>query len=361
MLQIDSISLFQFRNCLAKKLDFNERIIALCGPNGVGKTNILDAIHYLCFTKSYFGKTDQTNVSFGTQGFRIQGDITSKETIFNAACIFRENGKKEMILDGETYMRFSDHVGKFPIVVVAPDDTELITGTSELRRKYMDMVISQIDSEYLRQLISFNKVLQQRNSLLKQFHETGNFNDSLLSVFDEQLIIPATYIHSKRTELLKDFTNIVLEFYIGIAGNNEGLSICYQSQLHTEDMGRLLKQNRQKDLFAQRTTVGPHKDDLELMMGTQPVKNIASQGQRKSLLFALKLAEYKILKINKNIDPILLLDDVFEKLDEARMHKLLTWACKENAGQVFLTDTHAERLHATLDKLSISFQLHELT
>lgn len=361
LLHFHSISLIQFRNCISRNIEFNERIIALCGPNGIGKTNILDAIHYLCYTKSYFGKTDSSNVSFGTQGFRIQGQISLNQESFTATCILRETGKKEMILNEETYTRFSDHIGKFPVVMVAPDDTELIMGSSDIRRKYLDMVISQINPEYLRQLILFNKVLQQRNSLLKQFHESGSYNEALISVLDEQILSPARYIHSSRKLFLDQFIELVLELYLEISGVNEAISIQYQSQMNNDDIALLLKNSIHKDLSAQRTTVGPHKDDLELLMGTQLLKNVASQGQRKSLLFSLKLAEFKILKINKKIEPVLLLDDVFEKLDEQRMQKLLAWACLENQGQVFLTDTHTERMKTTLGKLSIPFQLHDLT
>jgi DNA replication and repair protein RecF len=244
--------------------------------------------------------------------------------------------------------------------VVAPDDVSLVAGGSEERRKLLDTIISQLDPEYLQQLIQYGKVVQQRNSLLKQFSESGRLDQALLSVLDDQLIAPGEFIFSQRKTFLQSYLPEVIEMYKMIAGIDEGLNLIYQSQLQEVSFSQLLQRNRDKDFYAQRTTGGIHRDELDIRLGDQPLRQIASQGQRKSLLFALKLAEFNVLRQHKGFEPILLLDDVFEKLDESRMHNLLSWACIDNRGQVFLTDTHCSRLNAALEKLNTSFQVVSL-
>ena len=360
MLRLDSISLTRFKNYATRQFDFRERIVGFCGSNGAGKTNLLDAIYYLCLTRSYFAKTDASSASFGSQGFRIEGWFTRQTEKFNSVCILRETGRKEIILNQENYNRFSQHIGKFPVVFVAPDDILLVTGASEDRRKFIDTIISQVDPQYLQHLIQYNRILQQRNSLLKQIAETGNNNDALLDVFDQQLIIPCEYIYTQRKAFLFTFIEEVKSKYEMIAGKEEGLDLFYQSPLQEFKMAELLLAARQRDILSQRTTIGIHKDELEIRLGEQPLKNIASQGQRKSLLFAMKLAEFTVLQRFKGFAPILLLDDVFEKLDESRMHNLLHWACIENTGQVFLTDTHCSRLTDVLHRLNLPYQSETL-
>ena len=357
---LSDLSLYNFRNYEQKALHFHERVIGFCGPNGTGKTNLLDAIYYLCLTRTYFGRSDAGNVRFGQQGFRIQGGFRLHNQVFDAVCILRENGKKEMQLNQEVYTKFSHHVGKFPVVVVAPDDISLITGGSEERRKLLDTIVSQIDSEYLAQLIQYNKILQQRNGLLRQFAERRESNHALLSVLDEQLVRPAEFIFNQRSRFLETYLPEVRDMYALIAGQQEVIELVYQSQLQTQDILSLLTATHDKDYYAQRTTSGIHRDELEIRLGDQQFKQVSSQGQRKSLLFALKLAEFNILSRYKGFPPILLLDDVFEKLDEERMHNLLEWACVNNHGQVFLTDTHCSRLKDALIKLNVKAQVEEL-
>ena len=300
------------------------------------------------------------SASFGSQGFRIEGIFDRQREKYTAVCIVRETGKKEIILNHENYSRFSQHIGKFPVVFVAPDDILLVTGGSEERRKFIDTIISQVDPQYLNHLIQYNRILLQRNGLLKQFAETGHMDEALLEVMDQQLEIPGEYIYAQRKKFLVTYSGEVLRKYEMIAGHLEGLELVYQSPMQSESMKNLLLMSRQRDLFAQRTTTGIHKDELEIRLGDQLLKNIASQGQRKSLLFAMKLAEFTILQRFKGFPPILLLDDVFEKLDEKRMHNLLQWACVDNSGQVFLTDTHCSRLKDSLEKLMLPFQVESL-
>jgi DNA replication and repair protein RecF len=353
---LKKISVTQFKNYGFASFSFTERVVGICGSNGVGKTNLLDAIYYLCFTKSYFSKTDAQNVQFGKDGFRLEGDIDGKPVV----CVFRGAGKKEFYFDGTAYEKFSHHIGKFPSVVVAPDDAELVTGVSEERRKYMDTLLSQVDAGYLQQLIHYNKLLQQRNSLLKRFAEQGTVNIQLLEVMDEQIIGPANYIHSLRKEYSATIAALAGQLYQKIAGKDETVSLQYESQLNGHAFYLLLQQNREKDLLLQRTNAGIHKDEIGMLLNGQVFKTIASQGQRKSLLFALKLAEFETLKKAKGFAPILLLDDVFEKLDNDRMQHLLHEVCSQNTGQVFITDTHRERLEQAFATLGAKHQLIEL-
>lgn len=325
---------------------------------------MLDAIHYLCFTKSYFGKADAQHVLEGAQGFRIAGQLSAGDTdkpgevSSELVCILRETGKKEFLLNGEVYTTFAQHIGKFPCVVIAPDDVQIITGTSEERRRFTDALLCQMDARYLQQLMSYNKVLQQRNSYLKSVDKT--VNHQLLDVYDNQLVAHGNYVFEQRQLFLRKLVPLVKSFYISIAGTDEEVSLEYESSLLQNDFAILLKQFRDKDLLLQRTTQGIHRDDLSLALREQPFKTIASQGQRKSLLFALKLAEFDILKENKGYAPFLLLDDVFEKLDEQRMHNLLQYVCAENKGQVFITDTHRDRLEEALTELNEPYQVIEL-
>lgn len=369
MLQLHSISLLQFKNYTNKSFDFTNRIVGICGNNGVGKTNLLDAIHYLCFIKSYFTRLDANNVLHGNAGFRIEGIMELFDKKEKAVCILRETGKKEFSVNDNQYDKFSQHIGRYPCVVIAPDDAELITGDSRARRTFLDLLLCQLDSEYMQHLIVYKKLIEQRNSLLKSFFETGNRDFALLDVLDVQLVKPGNHIFDKRKEFLISYLPLVKHLYNEIAkqpssakatDDREDVTLFYESELLQASFAELLKLNRNKDCLAQRTTSGLHKDDLEIKLGNQSFKTIASQGQRKSLLFALKLAELEILKKEKKFAPLLLLDDVFEKLDEDRISNLLNKVCKENEGQVFITDTNEERLRQHLDALEINFQLIKL-
>ncbi len=360
MLQLQHITLYQFKNYRSSSFDFSERIVGIWGKNGVGKTNLLDAIHYLCFTKSYFIRQDNQNVQHGSEGFRLESRLNLNDKTEKTVCILRETGKKEFSVNDTQYDKFSKHIGRYPCVVIAPDDAELITGDSKERRTFIDALLSQVDEEYLRQLIIYKKVLDQRNSLLKGFAETGKTDVALLEVLDDQLAKAGTYIFEKRKSFMISFLPVVKRLYQDISRQPEDVTLFYESELLQATMAELLKINRQKDSYAQRTTSGIHRDDLDMQLGGQPFKNIASQGQRKSLLFALKLAEMEILKKEKGFAPLLLLDDVFEKLDEERVSNLLNKVCMENDGQVFITDTNGERLSSHLEQLKVKYQLISL-
>ncbi|MEI2749864.1 MAG: DNA replication and repair protein RecF [Ferruginibacter sp.] len=258
------------------------------------------------------------------------------------------------------YDKFSKHIGFLPAVMIAPDDTEIITGSSELRRKYIDTILSQLDPAYLAGLIVYNKVLQQRNSLLKRFAEQKNWDDTLLSILNDQLTAPGNRIFEKRKNFTRRLIPLVQSFYNRIAENEETVTLTYESRLHDNSFDELLKRDQEKDRILQRTNNGIHKDDLGISLFNQVFRNIASQGQRKSLLFALKLAEYEMIRTEKGFAPLLLLDDVFEKLDDLRMNNLLRWVCLENEGQVFITDTHRNRLEEMFVRLGVPGQIVEL-
>ncbi|GAB3020595.1 DNA replication and repair protein RecF [Niabella terrae] len=360
ILQLNSLSLLQFKNYTNRAFSFPEQITGICGNNGVGKTNILDAIHYLCFTRSYFSKSDAVNVQQGSRGFRIEGQLSRNGQSETASCVLRENNRKEFLINQEPYEKFSQHIGRYPCVVIAPDDAVLITGGSEERRNFLDALLSQLDSSYLQELILYNKLLLQRNSFLKAAAESGRLDPALLQVLDQQLLQPGNTLHEKRSRFLVGFLPRVKRLYTEIAEKEEDLSLLYESRLSETAFSELLEATRMKDQQLQRTTTGIHRDDIIFQLGDQPFKSRASQGQRKSLLFALKLTELEVLTKEKKMAPLLLLDDVFEKLDASRIGNLLQKVCTENSGQVFITDTNADRLEQQLKAIKAAFHLISL-
>ncbi|ULQ53977.1 DNA replication/repair protein RecF [Flavihumibacter fluvii] len=355
MLTIQSISVFQYKNYLQQSWAFSERVTGITGKNGTGKTNLLDAIYFLCFTKSYFQKSDGLLVHQGAQGLRVAGEFIKNGEYFSINGIIRETGKKEFRVNDQLCEKMADHIGNFPAVMIAPDDVQIITNGSEERRRFMDALFSQVDHQYLLQLMLYNRILLQRNSLLKQMAELGQRSSDLLDVLDEQLVAPANYVFNKRSTSLKEVLTLISNRYTNIAGENYNLQLRYDSSLLQATFGDILRQNRSRDLQSQRTQQGIHRDDIVISLNDQPFKQIASQGQRKSLLFAFKLAEFDLLKEVKGFAPILLLDDVFEKLDPVRMHNLLHEVCVENKGQVLVTDTHPERIRESFSALGLPY------
>ncbi len=364
MLRLQHIQAFQFKNHFSTQQGFAKKVVGICGPNGAGKTNLLDAIYYLCFTKSYFTHADGPLVHTGTAGFRLSGRFAYPATEATVTCILRENGKKECSWNDELYSRNSLHVGRLPAVMIAPDDVELIIGGSETRRRLVDGLLCQLDAQYLQQLMEHNKLLQQRNSQLKQMAEAGRRADALLEVLTEQLAERATLLAHRRHQLLKVFLPAATNHYKLIAGPHEQVQLSYQAAVPDGTTASQLvahwQQQLGKDLALQRTSSGIHRDDLALQLDGQAFKQIASQGQRKSLLFALKLTEYEWLQQHKGFAPLLLLDDVFEKLDHQRMHNLLREVCVEKPGQVFITDTHRDRLERQLTAIAADYEILEL-
>jgi DNA replication and repair protein RecF len=360
MLRLQHLTLVQFKNYSNRSFDLSKRVIGICGRNGAGKTNLLDAIYYLCFTRGYFSRLDLVNVQHGKSGFRIEGDFTRQDKPEKAVCVLRETGKKEFLINDNAVERFSTHIGHYPCVIITPDDAQLITGSSEERRKFIDALFSQLDQPYLQKLILYQKILQQRNSCLRSFAEHGRVDEQLLEVLDKQLKENGEYIFEKRKEWLLAFLPAVKHLYGEIAGPGEDVSLYYESELLTASWDELLTVNRQKDIFSQRTQSGIHRDDIIIQLEGYTFRQLASQGQRKSLLFALKIAETDLLQKEKHFPPLLLLDDVFEKLDEERITNLLRRVCVDNEGQVFITDTNRQRLDHSLAALGIDYGIIEI-
>lgn len=349
MLQLASISLVQFKNYISHQFHFDKKVVCITGNNGIGKTNLLDAIYYLCFTRSYFNAQDAQNIAYGHDGFRVAGHFLRKGNEEELTCTFRlplagSGGKKEISLNKTSYSRFSRHLGYFPCVMVAPDDAVLISGGSEQRRRFIDTILSQTDTAYLDHLIAYQKILQQRNALLKNASDAGSIDDSLLAVLDRQLAHHGDIIFELRKNFVPDLIEKMQFFYNKIAGTGEISGLEYQSSLYEKPLEEILRQNRSRDQLLQRTTDGIHRDDLIFFLNRHPVKQSASQGQRKNFLFALKLAQYEILRSAKGFSPILLLDDLFEKLDHDRIAHLIDVISHPDFGQVFITDTDEGRL-----------------
>lgn len=359
MVLLTGLSLTHFKNYDLSQFSFNERIVGICGLNGKGKTNLLDAIFYCCFTKSYFTSSDNQNIGSGKHGFRIKGNFTGNDGAFEVTCIFRNN-KKEFSLNQVPYGKLSDHIGLLPTVIIAPDDVEIITGNADVRRKYLDTLLCQVDKSYLKNLMAYNKLLLQRNSQLKYMAESGNNDATLLQVMEEQMIAPAAYVSEVRQKFMRIISEKSAAFYEMISGHKEVVNVLYESHLTERNMQTIFADNRERDRLAQRTTSGIHKDDIILELNKKPFKQVASQGQRKTLLFALKLAEFQVLKEIKGFTPLLLLDDIFEKLDQERMDALMDWVCNKNDGQVFITDTHYQRIKDVFEKINVSSQIIQL-
>ena len=357
MLRLNSILLTQFKSYQTGSFNFTGNIVGICGLNGAGKTNLLDAIYYCAFTKSYFAATDAQIPYTNEEGFRIEAAFTKADKPQKIVSILRGQGKKEFFVNDVQYPRLAAHIGQLPVVIIAPDDVSVITGASDGRRKYLDTLLCQLDANYLHQLMQYNKLLLQRNSVLKKAAETNVLDDVLLEVLNVQMTPAATYVFEKRKTLVNDLLPMVADIYHALAQQKEVINLRYESILLTMTFADVLTQMLPKDRALQRTSNGIHKDDVFFEIAGAPFKTIASQGQRKSLLFALKLAEYEMLKQHNGFSPILLLDDVFEKLDATRMRQLLSRVCLDSEAQVFITDTHAERLEHAFKELSVEYQL----
>ena len=361
MLRIEQLRLTQFKNHPDRTYEFRSRIVGITGPNGVGKTNLLDALYTLCFSRGYFSRSDQSLVRHGETGFRIDGSIRRKDQLNEVTLILRETAKKEIFHDGDLLPRLSDHLGRFPVVMIAPDDAELIMGESKTRRQFLDAIICQIDGNYLQVLSKFNRLLQQRQALLKDCSESGATPDALalLDVLDEQCAETIRTIKPARSLWHARLHERMLTLYASIAGQAEPIGMVYHCDLPEEDPLPILRASRTRDLAAQRNTRGPHRDDLLFTLGGHPFKQVASQGQRKTLLFALKLAERSLLEEFLTLPPVVLLDDVFEKLDPSRITALLHWVATHTQSQVFITDTDSARMRQHLDPLDPDWQLLE--
>ncbi|MBK6950398.1 MAG: DNA replication and repair protein RecF [Haliscomenobacter sp.] len=357
---LNRLLLTQFKNYAFQDISLSPGFNCLFGHNGMGKTNLLDAVYFLCMTKSHFGLPDSSVIQWESEFMRLEGHFILQEKAEKIVAKVAPKKVKTLERQGVPYERLSDHIGLLPIVFIAPDDTELLTEGSETRRRFMDNTLSQLNPVYLRELLLYNRILLQRNALLRQMAESHKKNTALLDVYSEQLIKPGQYVFEQRKAFAAQFSEIFLDFYRIISNQAESAGIRYQSALSDHAFGGLLQQNLDKDLALQRTSAGIHRDDLECLIEGMPVKKFASQGQRKSYLIALKLAQYELLRTSKGVSPILLLDDLFDKLDPQRTAQLLELLGGESFGQIFITDTQAARVSTLLPSLSKSYRLFEV-
>ena len=358
---LQKLSITNFKNHSEAGFEFSEKINCFIGNNGVGKTNILDAIYYLSFCKSYFNQVDVQNIKHGEDFFAVHGTyLKNKDKTDLVSCVQQRNHKKQFKLNKKTYSRLADHIGLFPLVMVSPYDRDLINEGSEVRRKYLDSVISQFDKIYLDDLIKYNKALAQRNVLLKHFAEGNYFDGSALVIWDEQLINLGKEIYRKRKDFFNLFTPIFQKYYSFVSLDKEVVSIKYDSHLADGDFALQLKESLSRDRMLRYTTVGIHKDDLVLRINGYPVKKFGSQGQQKSFVIAIKLAQFDYTSEIKGYKPVLLFDDIFDKLDKNRVKQIVKLVSENSFGQVFITDTQKERIKSVFLSLDIEHKVFEI-
>ena len=354
------LSLINYKNFDSRTFEFDSKINCFVGPNGVGKTNALDAIYHLSFGKGYFNPVATQNIKHEEDFFVIDGDFQKLDREEKIVCSLKTGMKKIIKRNGKAYERLSDHIGLIPLVIISPADRDLIIEGSDTRRKFMDGVISQSDKKYLQTLIKYNKILVQRNSLLKYFVANNTFDASTLSVYDEQLHNYGSEIFKKRLEFVEAFIPIFKEQYAAISGGNEKVTLSYASKLLEDDLLSLLAKNVEKDRILQYTSMGIHKDDLIFEITGHPIKKFGSQGQQKSFLIALKFAQFHFIKKQAKTTPILLLDDIFDKLDENRVAHIVSMVDNENFGQIFISDTHADRTEEIVKNIHQSYKIFKL-
>jgi recF protein len=338
-----SLSLLHYRCYDQLSLDTDSRVLILTGPNGCGKTTVLDAIHYLSFTKSYFTGTDAHVVKTGKKGFRIQGLFTENEERHEVAIILREDFRKEVKVDNVPLKKISTHIGSFPVVMISPDDAYTLCGASEARRSWIDRLISQTDAQYLENLIRYNRLLRQRNALLKRWGDAYSAERETITMYGDMMEAPANYIFQRRCESISRLSAEIKNHYKLLSGMSDMVEISYSSPLQHKSLREWLKENLFMDIRLQRTSTGIHKDDVEFQINQLPAKHSSSQGQRKTLLFALKFSELNWILKHHTRAPILLLDDILEKLDPYRS-QLLIEQIWQLPTQIFITDTHYHRM-----------------
>ncbi len=357
---LKSLSLLNFKNYPSLDIDFCSGINCITGLNGEGKTNLLDAIHYLSFCKSFLNSSDNQNIHFDAPFFMVKGefDIQGEHHVFS--CSLKRGERKVMRHNDKDYQKLSEHIGVVPLVLVAPSDAVLITGGSEERRRFIDSVISQFDRKYLNDLIQYNRILQQRNAFLKQAALSRYTDTDMLEVMDEQLVLAGEPVFEKRVGFLEKFIPVFERLYHSISGGNEKAGIVLNSQLHGRKFSDVLESARNKDLQLEYSSSGIHKDDLDFTINDFSVKKFASMGQQKSLLLSLKLAEHVFLRKIKGMEPILILDDIYDRLDEQRMGRLIRLLATEKSGQIFITDTGAARIYRLFSDIDPGIELYNV-
>jgi DNA replication and repair protein RecF len=350
-MHLEKICLKNFKNYEDSELIFSPQINVFTGKNGSGKTNLLDAVFYLSLTKSAFNSNDSLIIRHDENFFRLTASfIKDKESYFVEAA-FSGGQKKLFKVNKSPYDKIRDHIGQFPVILITPYDTDVIREGSEERRKFFDSVLSQLDKVYLAELMRYNQILKQRNSLLKQFNERNYVDHDLLLAYDEPLLDAADKIYTTRKQFINDLTPLFEFHYKKLSDQNEVVSLTYDSQLNQTDFKETFKASLKTDIILQRTRKGIHKDDYIFNINDQPLKNFGSQGQQKSFVISLKLAQFDLIKNKKGIKPILLLDDIFDKLDDQRISRLMEMVADDSFGQLFVTDARIKRADDVLSRL----------
>ncbi|CEN44732.1 DNA replication and repair protein RecF [Capnocytophaga canis] len=357
---LKKIAVVNYRNISTKNLLFESGINCFVGNNGVGKTNLLDAIYHLGVGKSYFNPSASQNIRHGEEFYMIEGLFERENREEQIVCSIKKGQKKIIKCNGKNYDRITEHIGKYPMVIISPADTDLIVDGSEVRRRFLDNVISQSDTAYLDTLIRYNRVLLQRNTILKQFAVNQYVDLLTLGIYDQQLAELGQHIYQKRTQFMEAFLPVFQYQYEYLSEGKEQVSLSYESALHTTSLSELLKQNLEKDRILQYTSQGIHKDDLLFEIDGFSMKKYGSQGQQKSFLIALKLSQFEIIKQQLRVTPIFLLDDIFDKLDDKRVEKLVSLVTQQHFGQLFITDTHYDRTESVVKKRGVPYQIFKI-
>ncbi|WP_285268566.1 DNA replication/repair protein RecF [Kaistella rhinocerotis] len=357
---IQKLQLIHFKNHPERNFEFSPQINCFVGNNGAGKTNVLDALHYLSVGKSFLGNTDQNNIENGEDFFSIEGIISDGEKESIVKVQMPRDAKKIIKKNDKTYDRMADHIGFLPSVIISPYDSNLISDSGESRRRFLDAMISQTDSDYLFNLIQYQKTVQQRNALLKSFAKNRYFDAESLEIYDEPLVKFGSRIFEKRRAFTDSILELIQNYYEIISKGNEKITVEYGSDLIHQNFEDLLSTNLEKDRALTYTSRGIHKDDLLFNMNGQPLKKTGSQGQQKSFLIALKLSQMNRVKELTGKTPILLLDDIFDKLDDTRVAQLIELVNREHFGQIFITDTSKERTEAVVRKINEESKIFEI-
>jgi DNA replication and repair protein RecF len=399
---LQKISLAHFKSYEYESFEFSERVNCIVGENGAGKTNLLDAIYFLALTKSSISNQDALSINHEAVYMMIEGSFSMfdvRDSMFennetdiekntehqtealdalntehrtpnsehqtsnpeHLITISLQRGQKKAVLrDKKAYERISEHIGRFPVVMLSPNDTDIIRDGSEERRKFFDGVMAQLDSEYLENLLQYNRLLLQRNSLLKQFAERNYTDDLLLDIYSDPLVEVSLKLYNARNQFITEFLPIFKKHYTTLSDAREEVEMIYESEVKAENFTQIFRKNRQRDLAAQRTTIGSHKDDFIFEINGFTLRKFGSQGQQKSFVIALKLAQFEMLTKVKGFPPLLLLDDIFDKLDDRRIQQLITMMVDGTFSQVFITDARPERTRQLLDSLGVEVKYFEI-
>lgn len=359
-MHIENISILNYKNLKDVNVNFSPKLNCFIGKNGSGKTNMLDAVYYLSFCKSFSNSVDLLNIKHDEDFFMLNGNYKRMNASEVISCGLKRGQKKQFKRNSKVYKRLQEHIGLLPLVMITPSDVDLILGGSDERRKFMDGVISQYNQHYLNDLVKYNRALLQRNNLLKQFAANRYFDAGLLELWNFQLAEYGAVIHEIRKDFVEKLIPVFQYYYSFISQNNEKVSLVHQSALYNENIENLLVNSLQKDRVAQFTTQGIHKDDLVFYIGDYPIKKLGSQGQMKTYLVALKLAQFDFVKEISGLKPILLLDDIFDKLDEYRVEQIVKVAAGEQFGQIFMTDTNRSHLDYIIKKMDTDFCIFDV-